>query len=412
MKADDGLLIKLESAELLKKTMGDYFLRLKGASESKSKKIAWCSSVGPVELLYSMGFEIHFPENHAAIIGSAKIAEKYMPQAVASGYSPDVCSYLKSDIGAFLAGETPLAKYGFKSLPKPDVLVLSTNQCREMEDWFAFYARHYGVPLLCVRAPSTVEEVTPGIIEYVAKQYRDIIPALENAAGQKFDINKFSEAIANSREACELWKNALDTAKHKPSPINFFDASVHMGPIVVMRGTKPPIEYYKTLLSELEGRIKKGIGAVPEEKYRLCWDGMPMWFKLRDMARLFARLKASVVASTYCNSWALGSLDPDDPFNSCAQSYTEIFIARTESIKERYLGEILADYSIDGIIYHDALTCMRNSNTSFGLPGRLHDKTRIPYLEIQGDLNDSRCYSEEQSVTAIETFIEQIGMRA
>ena len=40
---------------------------------------------------------------------------------------------------------------------------------------------------------------------------------------------------------------------------------------------------------------------------------------------------------------------------------------------------------------------------------RLLDKTKIPFIEIHGDLNDSRCYSEEQSIISIETFIQQLS---
>jgi len=35
----------------------------------------------------------------------------------------------------------------------------------------------------------------------------------------------------------------------------------------------------------------------------------------------------------------------------------------------------------------------------------------IPHLVINGDLNDLRCFSEEQTVTNIEAFVEQIESR-
>ena len=68
----------------------------------------------------------------------------------------------------------------------------------------------------------------------------------------------------------------------------------------------------------------------------------------------------------------------------------------------------LKDFACDGIIYHDSKTCFNNSNAKFGLPQRLKDETGIPYLVIEGDLCDLRFFSEGQSITKIETFIEQI----
>ncbi len=411
MSTEKSDIIRLESVVAMRKTMGDYFNRLKVATETGDTKIAWCSSVGPAELLYSMGFEVYFPENHGAMLGAGKNADKYIPSAVAHGYSPDICPYLTSDIGAFLQNETPLQKMGFESVPKPDVLVFNTNQCREVEDWFSYYARHFDVPIMGIHTPLNIDTLSESIIQNVASQFKDLIPKLEKIATQKFDIDKFKEAIGLSHDGCVLWRQVLETAKNIPSPINFFDAAIHMGPIVVMRGTHYAIDYYKILLAELQDRIKNAITAVPEEKFRIYWDGMPLWYKLSSMAKLFAKHDACIVASTYCNSWIFDDLDPKDPFESSALAYCKLFIVRSDEAKEKVLQNLMTDFSIDGIIYHESKTCSRNSNTLYGLQNRLYSKTNIPFLEINGDLNDPRCFSEEQTIIAIETFISQLSNR-
>lgn len=403
-------IVKLKSAEVLRKVMDDYFLRLKKASQTR-KKIAWCTSVGPVELLYSMGFELFFPENHAAMIGASKTANKYIPTATAQGYSPDICSYLTSDIGAFIQHETPLQKSGFESVPKPDVLVYNTNQCHEVVDWFSYYAKYFNVPLLGINTPLCIGELTSSIIKNISDQFKDLASELEKVANQKFDIDKFRETIRLSYEGCALWRKILETAKHKPSPVNFFDSVIHMAPIVVMRGTSYVIDYYKILLAELEDRINNKISAVHNEKFRIYWEGMPLWYKLSSHAKLFAGLDTCIVASTYSNSWIFDDLDQKNPFESSALAYSKLFIVRTDDIKQGILEKLMIDYSVDGIIYHESKTCTRNSNNRFGLQNRLHLKNNIPYLEINGDLNDSRCYSEEQSIIAIETFINQLSTR-
>jgi benzoyl-CoA reductase/2-hydroxyglutaryl-CoA dehydratase subunit BcrC/BadD/HgdB len=43
------------------------------------------------------------------------------------------------------------------------------------------------------------------------------------------------------------------------------------------------------------------------------------------------------------------------------------------------------------------------------MPLRLQAKTSKPYVIIDGDLNDLRLYSEEQTRTNIEAFIEQLS---
>jgi benzoyl-CoA reductase/2-hydroxyglutaryl-CoA dehydratase subunit BcrC/BadD/HgdB len=68
-------------------------------------------------------------------------------------------------------------------------------------------------------------------------------------------------------------------------------------------------------------------------------------------------------------------------------------------------------FNIDGIIYHDAKTCPNNSNCRYGMPQRLEAETGVPSLIINGDLNDLRCISDEQTNTNVEAFIEQLEER-
>jgi len=208
-----------------------------------------------------------------------------------------------------------------------------------------------------------------------------------------------------------MWKKVLEANAAIPAPISFFDATIHMGPAVVLRGYPQAVEYYKELLKELEEKIDQKDGAVEGEEFRLYWEGMPIWGKLRNLAEFFLGFKTAVVASTYCNSWIFDSFDPEDPFMSMARAYTEIFIVRDENFKEKYIEEMVRKYKLDGILFHDAKTCPNNSNNRYGMPERLEKKLNIPSLTINGDLNDLRCYSEEQAKTNIEAFIEQLETR-
>jgi benzoyl-CoA reductase/2-hydroxyglutaryl-CoA dehydratase subunit BcrC/BadD/HgdB len=102
-------------------------------------------------------------------------------------------------------------------------------------------------------------------------------------------------------------------------------------------------------------------------------------------------------------------LDPSDPFESSALAYCKLFIVRSDAVKENVLENLLGEFSADGIIFHESRTCARNSNNRYGMQNRLFKKTGIPYLEINGDLNDPRCFSEEQTNIAIETFVDQLA---
>ncbi|MFX1573398.1 MAG: 2-hydroxyacyl-CoA dehydratase subunit D [Promethearchaeota archaeon] len=401
---------EIAATKELKQIMTDYYYELDDASKSYDKKIAWCSSVGPAEILRSLGFQVYFPENHSAMLGSTRMATDLIPYANAIGYSPEICSYLTADIGAYLKKVTPLSRAypGINSIPKPDVLVFNTNQCREVQDWFRWFSEEYKVPLLGIYTPRTIDEVTDSVITFIAEQMEELVKSLEQISRARFDINDLKRVVSLSRKCSDLWKEVLDTAANTPSPITFFDGTVHMGPAVVLRGTQQAVDYYKTLLSELKERVKNHEGAIDDERYRIYWEGMPIWGRLRHYSELFASLKVCVVASTYCNSWIFTAFDNKDPFKSMAKAYTNLFIVRSDEYKEEYLKNMVEFFKVDGILFHDAKTCPHNTNARYGMPQRLEIKAGVPNLIINGDLNDLRCLSDEQSRTSIEAFIEQL----
>ena len=401
---------KIQAAKKMREIMATYFYELDEASKSRKEKVAWCTSVGPAELLRSFGFKVHFPENHGAMLGATRTANDYIPVANAAGYSPDICSYLTSDVGAFIKKETPLNRaYKIESVPKPDVLMYNTNQCRDVQEWFEWYAKELDVPIIGVNSPKAITYLDNNYIKDVEEQLKNMIETLEKISDRQFDMEEFKKSLKLSLEGTLLWKDVLDSAKNIPSPLTFFDGTIHMGPIVVLRGEQIAVDYYKLLKKEMLERIEDNIGAVENEKFRLYWDGMPIWGKLSAHAKQFLELRTCVVASTYCNSWVFDSFDPGNPFYSMAKAYTEIFIVRSERYKEEYIKRLVKEFSIDGVIFHDSKTCPSNSNARYGMPQRLQENYGIPTLIIPGDLNDLRCYSEEQARTNIEAFIEQLG---
>ena len=53
----------LASAGRLKEIMAAHFTGVDRAAREKSAPVAWCTSVGPVELLRALGYQVFFPEN-------------------------------------------------------------------------------------------------------------------------------------------------------------------------------------------------------------------------------------------------------------------------------------------------------------------------------------------------------------
>jgi benzoyl-CoA reductase/2-hydroxyglutaryl-CoA dehydratase subunit BcrC/BadD/HgdB len=401
--------VPIESQKRLRSLLRDYFLDLDAASKDPARRVAWCTSVGPCEILTAFGFDVFFPENHGALLGARKASHQVIPRAVGAGYCPETCSYMNSDIGSSLAGWSPLQDvYGIDGPPAPDLLIYSTNQCREVQDWFGFFGRRHEAPVLGVRPPLHLGPVTPEHIAFVAGLLRDLVAHIEDRFDVRLDTSRLEATVAQSSRASVLWREVLDTARARPAPITFWDGLIHMAPVILMRGTQTAIDYYEALLAEMKDRAERGVGAVPDERFRVYWEGMPVWPKIRELSERFFELRTVVAASTYCNSWAFEHYDGGDPFEWMARTSIEIFINRDERFKQSFLEDMFDRFAIDGAIFHNARTCPNNTNSRFGMPQRIRDELELPVLVIDGDLADVRFFSTAQTMTNIEAFVEQL----
>jgi benzoyl-CoA reductase/2-hydroxyglutaryl-CoA dehydratase subunit BcrC/BadD/HgdB len=277
-----------------------------------------------------------------------------------------------------------------------------------VKDWFTWYAKRLDVPCIGVEGPCNVDHVTDGHVAAIQAQLRGLVPELEAISGSRLDRDRLKESVGLSRQCSALWEEALEKSAHKPSPASFVNYLTLLGPVIVARGTEAAVDYLRALVEELDARIENHIAAVSEERFRLYWDGMPVWGKLGSFTRLFIELKVLVAASTFCHSWVFDSLDPARPFESMARAYTELFIVRSDAAKERYLKKMARTFGIDGIVFHEARTCPSNSNNRYGMPARLRDALGVPCLTIYGDHNDLDLYNEHRTATQFEAFIEQL----
>jgi benzoyl-CoA reductase/2-hydroxyglutaryl-CoA dehydratase subunit BcrC/BadD/HgdB len=92
-----------------------------------------------------------------------------------------------------------------------------------------------------------------------------------------------------------------------------------------------------------------------------------------------------------------------------AKACSSIFICHSDDRKEDYIDRMVRQFKVDGIVFHDSKTCPNNSNSRYGMPQRLRDRLNVPYLIVNGDQNDLRLFSEEQTRTNLEAFAEQLA---
>ena len=401
------VILHFKKQKKMKEIMTVYYMEAKSARVG-GRKVAWITSGGPVEPLIAMDVIPVYPENHGAMIGASKMGTGLCETAESMGYSSDLCSYARSDIACATVNGGPIG-----GLPRPDMLVCCNNICGTVLKWYEIQARYFNIPLFILDTPFCHVGFAEEARRYVRRQLDDYIVFLEQVCGRKMDHDRMKEVGILSLEGQRLWQAVLDTTTHSPAPMSAFDAFYHLALIVTLRGTQEVIDYYTQLLEKMKDRVAKGIGAVPNEKYRLLWDNIPIWHRTRWLSQKFASHDACLVADTYTSAWCgtMKYIDENRFFDSMAEAYTRIYLNIGVDEMARTVLGMVDKYKVDGIVMHSNRSCKPYSFGQYDIQKIVERERGIPSLMIEADMVDERSFSESQVATRIDAFMEMIKQK-
>jgi benzoyl-CoA reductase subunit B len=393
------------------------------AADSEGRPVANVFVMGSIaEILASFDIPMSFPEITSLQTAVRGKSMDYLTAAEDYGYSPDICGYVKVDIGVHLKGR----EHPNGTLPKPG-LVVSPNTCNTYIKWSEIWERMYGCPVFVLDLPGWRGTAAAGMTledferdrAYVEGQLRELIALCEQVTGTAFDIDRLREVLAEVNELSELYQQVLAENRHHPAP---FDAMLEglnfMGIANAYRGVPEGTEFLRIALAELRERVRLGMGAIPEEKYRLLLIGTACYSHFRRFLELFHGWGGVFVHSEYMSFGGGGidrgiAYDLDRPIESLAEQilsssgkcFSGIFFSQD------WQADIVGGWDIDGICYHGIKSCR---TVSTGLPDtrewqmREHD---IPGLFIQSDLVDARLWSDAQMKNRVDAFFEALASR-
>jgi benzoyl-CoA reductase/2-hydroxyglutaryl-CoA dehydratase subunit BcrC/BadD/HgdB len=367
----------------------------------------------PVE--FGRAFDVfpYYPEAYAALTGSAECTLPSIEHAESLGYSKDLCSYMKTSIGASrlkwpedFGGNEPTDMY-FSANPV----------CDTHMKWLENDAKIFGKPHFGLDVPSLVagegEERLEEYIDYVEEQLWDLIRFLEKHTGKKFNENKFLKTIDKSAEISRLFMDVYDYRKRFPANRYFEWVRLFMLPMVCQWNENDAVRFYKKHLEMAKKRY--GDNKVIEsgrEKYRVAWEGITIWYKVDLYKKVLAEKGAKIVAESYTDSFPLRK-KPAGPTVSATlrQIARELMtVPYTLNIDERikYFDKLISDYDLDGIIMLANQSCRPQSTGLQDLRDALVEKWGIPVLILNTDHCDPRAYAEGPINTRIDGFIEMM----
>lgn len=412
-----------DDSQLRQKTMiAEHFDRLAAAPETGEKNVYTFVPGNLTELLLSFDLLPVLPEINSLQSAMRGKTAEYISIAEKLGHSEDVCTYVKSDIGMMRSGN--IGPTG-QRLPNPDLLLLSYTGCFTFLKWFELLREEYHAPVSMLHVPYQPDgKISTAMRDYVVKQLKeDIIPALERISGRKYDEDKLKHHLALSAKAEDDLVWVLQSAKHRPSPIDaYFGAVYYVGPIFsAFRGTEGAVAYYQALRAEIEERIREGKGPVTpdgdieKEKFRVVVEGPPNWTSFRQFWKMFADEGAVAVASTYTKVGGVYDAgfrhDPSRPLESlaeyCLGCYTNLGLPTRIEMIAQYVRE----YEADGFLINSVKSCNSFSAGQLHILREVEKRSGKPGGFIESDLVDPRYFSAANIKNRLESYFQMLEQK-
>lgn len=405
-----------------KRMLAEHFTRLARVSDSGEKCVYTFVPGNLIELLASFDMPVVLPEINALQSGMRGLSRDYISSAEKLGHSEDVCTYVKCDLGMMKAGN--IGPTG-EPIPRPDLLLLSYTGCFTFMKWFEILKEEYDCPVAMLHVPYQADgRITPAMRRYVVDQLRaNVIPALERVSGRKYDEDRLKELLARSARAEDDLVWVLQSARHRPSPIDaYFGGVYYLGPIfTAFRGSQDAVDYYRELRIEVAGRLAEGKGPVTpdgeltEEKFRVVVEGPPNWTSFREFWKMFTDEGAVVVASTYTKVGGVYDTgfrhDPDHPLESLADYCMGCYTNLSLPLRVEMLSKYITEYEADGLLINSIKSCNSFSAGQLSILREVESRTGRPGGFIESDLVDPRYFSSSNIRNRLESYFQMIQQK-
>jgi benzoyl-CoA reductase subunit B len=308
--------------------------------------------------------------------------------------------------------------------------VVTNNVCNTYIKWAEFWEHYYGCPVFTLDLPGwrgreslrpdseAFRQTFENDCRYVLGQLHELIGLCEQVTGKRFDLDRFRQHLQETNRMAELYHAVCDTNRHVPAPFNApLEGVTYQGIANLYRGTPEGTHYFQLALEEMRERIRLGMAAVPDERFRLVLVGTACYSHFRRFVELFSSWGGVFVHSTYMVFAGGGFLpgfryDLSRPLESFAEEMVRAtYWGWTGAMfyQQDWLDQVVRDWKVDGICFHGVKSCR---TTSTGLPDVrewMRVQRNVPGLFIQSDLVDPRLWSDAQIKNRVDAFFEALA---
>ncbi|MCP4754863.1 MAG: 2-hydroxyacyl-CoA dehydratase [Proteobacteria bacterium] len=364
----------------------------------------------PPEILHAMGTApifIEFLSTMASMAPEQKYPDnifKYLDYGYETGLPGTLCAGQLGGAGALLYGDWP----------KPDLILSGApGFCDVNSKILEYTARTLEIPIFHVDMSAYHDQRA---IEYYRQSFRDVVARLEEFTGNKLDPEKLKKTVEDSNKVIELYNEISGLQSMVPSPIPNIYAFLNVGMKFTVGGRPEAVPVYEAVLNSAKKKIKKGEGALPNEKVRclmvytsIYFDGaFNDWLERKGVALIMDIL-------SYFPLKPVDTTSVDTMIDGLAEAALSYPMARqmkgpmddTAGWAEDMVF-IAKKYKADCAIFSGNPACKRAHGSLRLLSDRLKKEVGIPTLNLEADSWDRRITSMPAIKERILDFMETL----
>ena len=330
-------------------------------------------------------------------------AEYFYDSMTALGHPYHTCTSQK--------GVMMMLKQGMIDL---DVVVAPTGPCDNgvgSYQYFANYNKNKSVPLVVSDLPVYQNKRAE---EYYGMEFKRLLDEVGAILGQEPDFDKLRAAVNNNSKAHEYLHELNQLRKLKPCPIESMSNALITASTVFFQGAPEKAQFHKEVYEIAKKRIDKGIERPYEEKFRVVFPYMSMFFDLSFYEWMDRELGMVEVIDPF-NLYFYDRIETDnvdDIIKQLAiQAINYPMIRQGATFVEQFIDDSLwaaREFSADCAIFTAHFSCKQIVSAIQIVKEAYRDELGLPMLTIELDCGDKRYTSLESIKRQVSEFAKTL----
>ena len=330
---------------------------------------------------------------------------RYLDYGYEIGLPGSLCAGQLGGAGALLYGDWP----------KPDLILSGApGFCDVNSKILEYTARTLDIPLMHTDMSAYHNDRA---MAYYRQSFRDVVSRLEEFTGNRLDPEMLRETIDNTNRVIELYNEISGLQTVAPSPIPNLYAFLNVGMKFTVGGRKEAIPVYEAVLNSAKKKMKKGKGALKNEKIRCLMLYTSIYFD-RDFNDWLEENGVSLIMDilSYFPLTPVDTTSVDTMLDGLADMALNFPMARQMKGPLDDTGGWAEDmvflakkYKADCAVFSGNPACKRAHGSLRLLSDRLKNEVGIPTLNLEADSWDRRVTGMPAIKEKIMDFLEAVA---